>query len=333
MAEKIGLADIKELSWNWRNSALMIQAHAAGVFEALAGGEWKLADNVAETLDADRRAVRLLLIALSGIGLVQKNDSHFRNSETAEMYLTESSPEYRGHLLELDRRSMSNWIRIPEVLKSGQPIPRPEITAEEKRTWQETFIKAMDALSRDKVEVVFNALPLNDGARFLDIGCGPGAYVAEFARRLPNLTAVAFDRLESERIVRQACAIAGVSERVTFIAGDFETDHFEYGPFDGVFLSQILHMVSPRKAADMVRRAARQTVPGGFVAIQEMTLGSDEAPGLSAVFAVQMMLGTTEGQVYTRGELESFLMDAGLFIESVSRVDDRSELVIGRKKD
>lgn len=56
-------------------------------------------------------------------------------------------------------------------------------------------------LSRRLAEIV-DALPLHDGIRVLEIGCGPGAMAREMARRIGNGYVLAIDR--SAKAIRQA---------------------------------------------------------------------------------------------------------------------------------
>jgi len=325
------LKELIEMSWGWRSSVLMLQAHSAGVFDALAGGR-KSAEDVAASLGADHRATRLVLIGLCGVGLVEKDGDTFGNAPVVERYLVKGVPEYRGHVMELDRRSLTNWLRIQEVMRSGEPIPKPETTDEQALAWQETFILAMDDIASQRVDAMFKAIPLKDGDRFLDIGCGSGTYTREFLKRLPKARAVAFDRPLSEAVVTDTAAKAGVLDRVTFKGGDFTTDNFEFSePFDWALLSQVIHMLSAGQAEDLIRRASSAVRPGGFVAVHEMTLGPDNNPGPGAVFAVQMMLGTAHGSVYTVEEISGMLATADLAVESTTRTDGRSKVVIGRK--
>ena len=56
-------------------------------------------------------------------------------------------------------------------------------------------------LSTRLLEII-NALPLKDGLRILEIGCGPGAMAREIARRIGNGHILAIDR--SAKAIQQA---------------------------------------------------------------------------------------------------------------------------------
>lgn len=332
MAQKsrFDLDDLLALSWNWRGSALLIQAHSAGLFDAVKN-HWRTPEEIAIRLGSDPRATRLILLALSGIGVVEKSGEKYRNSVTADKYLVSSSPDYRGHLLELDLRAMENWAKIPEVLMTGKPIPKPATTDDEKSEWQKTFTKAMEALSKPKLEKVIAAIPATDVDHLLDIGSGPGLYMIEIAKLLPNFCATLFDRPETGPVAQENINKAGVAERVKFVGGDALTYRFINEFFDGALISQMLHIYPPAEAAVIVKKAAKSVKPGGFVAIQEMTVGPDDNPGAAAVFAVQMMLGTEEGTVYTVDELSGIMTGAGLVVESITAINDRDDVLVGRK--
>ncbi|VAX23982.1 hypothetical protein MNBD_NITROSPINAE04-1694, partial [hydrothermal vent metagenome] len=249
-----------------------------------------------------------------------------------ERHLVRGATDYRGNILELDKRAVSSWLKIGEVLKSGEPIPKPDNSEAEKKAWQETFILAMDDIAGQFKERMIDALPLKDGMRVLDIGCGPATYLVEAALRFKNLAGVAFDRPMSEGVVAKAVERAGVGERIEFRGGDFTTDDFDFGdPFDGILISQIIHIVDTTQAVDLLKRAVNVVKPGGFVAVHEMTIGPDDDPGPAAVFSIQMMLGTKSGGVYTKDEIAGWMNDAGLTIESDTRMDARSEVIVGRK--
>lgn len=67
-------------------------------------------------------------------------------------------------------------------------------------------------LSKRLADVV-NALPLKDGIRVLEIGCGPGAAAREISKRIGNGYVLAIDR--SAKAIQQATA----SSRVEVEAG------------------------------------------------------------------------------------------------------------------
>ena len=324
----IDLDGILALSWNWRKSALLVRACEVGLFNVMTCN-WQSAEEVSDKLQTDHRATALVLLALSGVGLMEKSGDKYRHTEVTNKYLVSSSPDYIGAMLELDSRAMGNWAKIPKIIRTGEPIPKPETTEEEKVAWRKTYTQAMEALSRPKRDKVISALPIKDGDRFLDVGCGPGAYLIDVLRRFPNVEATGFDLDITGHSTRDNIAKAGMEKRAMFLAGDLLKDPIE-GEFDVAFISQVLHIFSAEEVTGIIKKVVAAVKPGGVLAIQEMTVGPDDNPGDAALFAVQMMLGTKSGAVYTVDELKGFMESAGLTVETVTIINDRDDVIIGR---
>lgn len=79
------------------------------------------------------------------------------------------------------------------------------------------------------------------------------------------------------------------------------------------WLSQILHGAGFDESANIVRKAAQSLVPGGLLLIQEFILDDNcSGPQHPALFDLNMLVGTPDGQSYTRQELAGFMRNAGL---------------------
>ncbi|KAA0988684.1 methyltransferase domain-containing protein [Dyadobacter aurulentus] len=89
----------------------------------------------------------------------------------------------------------------------------------------------MAAKISSRLREIVNALPLTDGIRILEIGCGPGAAAREIAARIGNGHIMGIDR--SEKAISQAVESSGseisagtLSFRVSKIE-DFELERSE----------------------------------------------------------------------------------------------------------
>jgi SAM-dependent methyltransferase len=111
------------------------------------------------------------------------------------------------------------------------------------------------------------------------------------------------------------------------VAGD-ATEALPEGPWDAVYLGNVLHLFAPDVAEALVARAAAALAPGGLLAIQEV-LGdaSPQGPG----FGVMMLLSTPGGDAYPRGRYEGWMAAAGCPLErSVSLDGGEHHLLLGR---
>ena len=119
-----------------------------------------------------------------------------------------------------------------------------------------------------------------------------------------------------------------------FIAGDYQEAGLE-GPYDVVWLSQVLHGEGPQECRALVAKAASALKPGGALWVQEFVVEPD-APGhpWPALFSLNMLVNTEEGQGYTAPEICGFMAQAGLTggaFEGPTREGSLASLVRGYK--
>ena len=154
-------------------------------------------------------------------------------------------------------------------------------------------------------------IDLTGRRRLLDLGGATGAYAIHFCRRNPDLEAVVFDLPTSKPFAERVIAEEGMADRVRFRRRLHCLDELP-GGFDVAWLSQMLHGAGFEASVNIVRKAAQSLVPGGLLLIQEFILDDDRnGPEHSALFDLNMLIGTPDGQSYTRQELAGFLRDAG----------------------
>jgi ubiquinone/menaquinone biosynthesis C-methylase UbiE len=115
------------------------------------------------------------------------------------------------------------------------------------------------------------------GGRPLDVGCGLGTATVLLAQAHPATTVVGVDTHEpSLDAAAKHAAEAGVSDRVTFVAG--RATDYGGGPYDLICFFDSLHDMGDPLGA--LAHARRQLAPGGTVlAVEPMAA---ESPGEAA---------------------------------------------------
>jgi SAM-dependent methyltransferase len=132
------------------------------------------------------------------------------------------------------------------------------------------------------------------------------------------------DLPETLEIGAQALADAGVAT----VAGDAGRA-LPDGPWDVVYLGNVVHLFGPDDAAALLRRAGAALAPGGVLAVQEM-LGdlSPQGPG----FGVMMLLSTPAGDAYPEADHRAWMAAAGCPVERVVPIADGwHHLLLGRR--
>jgi cyclopropane fatty-acyl-phospholipid synthase-like methyltransferase len=136
---------------------------------------------------------------------------------------------------------------------------------------RETMLEQMNAevLARLKLEGI--AEP-----RLLDLGCGLGATLRSFARRLPRAWLLGITRVpwqvENARALNHA---AGCGERVRVVEGDYEETVLPSASYDGVYaLESSCHAHGADKGV-LLAEAHRLLRPGGRLVVSDGFLARD----------------------------------------------------------
>lgn len=304
-------SDIKELhdfGGSYWNVCVLHCAIKMQVFAHL-GDETLVAEQLAGRLAADARATGMLLDALSAMGLVIKTGETYQNAPISRQYLDENSPGFMGNIIYHHSHLYHDWGRLEEAVRAGGP-PGPARERTEETTRH--FLLGMRDLAIRGADILAARLDLAGCRSFLDLGGGPGTYCLRFCRQISELRGVIYDMPGSEAVARQQIAAAALEQRVSFTAGNFLKDPLPAGPFDMVFLSQILHSCSFDECAMLINKVHPIVKPGGRIVIQDFILNDTKtAPVFAAVFALNMLLHTPAGRSYSLPEIQGWLQDAG----------------------
>lgn len=319
---------VHHYSFAYRYSIVLLTANRLRLFDPLAG-ESMTAARLARRLGYDRRALTILLDALTAMGILAKRAGRYRLGVDAKRRLVTGSPDYAGNILDHRFNLIQNWMQLPEVVSAGGPAPATRRRKTPRR--HRDFILAMSNVARPAAAAVVHAIPAGRHRRLLDLGGGPGTYAIAFCAGNPHLRATIFDVPSTEPIAMEKIRRAGLGERIAFEGGDYMRDPLGRG-YDLVLAFNIIHSLSPVQTASLLKRAHRAMAPGGRILIKEFYLDEKRtAPLDSALFAVNMLVGTAGGNSYTVSEIKGALKKAGFSNIGMKRLDERSALYSGKK--
>ena len=307
-------AELLKLSGNYWETCVLHAGVKLDLFSHLVDSPCT-ALQLCEKLSLDARGLTMLLDALTGLQLLEKQGEGYVATESASLFLNRKSPSYLGHIIMHHHHLMDGWSRLDEAVRSGTPV-RNRISHEPSEDERESFLLGMFNLALLIAPKVASHIDLSGRRQLLDFGGGPGTYAIHFCQQNPQLSATILD-LETTRPFAEATLKRfAMRERVNFVAGDFHDGPFS-GGFDVAWLSHVLHGEGPKDCANMLANAVGALEPGGVLFVQEFILNQDRtSPLFPALFSLNMLLGTPEGQSYSEQEIVEFLQQAGL-----SRID------------
>src|SRR5215212_10936985 len=164
----------------WQEAVVLGCAKQEGLLEAVADGS-RSAEEVANKLGVNPRAVYALLSALAELGVLVEDRNRFQLLEEHRgPLLDRSHPDYAGGLVVHRFELIRKWGRMPEILKTGSPIEEDE--SAQGPEVKETFIYSMRRLAKPNVRAIANQLlsRLPENPHILDVGGGPGTYAEAF---------------------------------------------------------------------------------------------------------------------------------------------------------
>ncbi|MHC1753382.1 methyltransferase family protein [Humidesulfovibrio sp.] len=333
----------------WKSCALHA-AVALDVFTPLAAGP-ATARQLAPGLGCEARALDMLLTAMCGLGLLFRQGDAFSLAPQAAEFLVAGAPRYQGHIIRHHKNLVESFGQLAQAVRQGQRVRGgPDWTEADRQDFLlGMFNLAMGIAPRlapqlDALLVQAGVLKQGGlaelqgrpgGARLLDLGGGPGTYAIHFCLAWAGLAATVFDqpttRPFAEATARRfgleyaAAGLAGEATsqapgaRLRFVSGDYTKDDLP-GGFHLAWLSHILHGEGPDMAAQIVRKAADGLEPGGVLLVHEFLLNDSlDGPEFPALFSLNMLLGTQDGQAYSARQLGEMLAGAGLV--NIARLD------------
>jgi (2Fe-2S) ferredoxin/SAM-dependent methyltransferase len=309
-------------------SRVLLSALELDLFTAVAGGA--TAGQAAAARGTDPDATARLLNALVALGLLVKTDGVFSPTRVTARFLARGGQDDSVDSLLHQASLWRTWAGLTETVRTGRPAPREEMAARGDE-WTVAFIAAMHKGAVQRASSLVQAVGVEGVGRLLDVGGGSGAYSIAFARASPSLSAVVLDLPQVLPIAEGHVKAAGLAGRIATRAGDLRRDDLGAG-FDLVLLSSICHMLGGDENRDLLRRAFAALAPGGRAVVSDFLLAEDRAaPKQAALFSINMLVGTPQGDCYTASEYASWMCEAGF--ASVERRDlpGPASLVIGTK--
>lgn len=311
--------------WSLLHCALHLQ-----LFDHLR--DWTQADAVAARLDTNGRRTGLLLDGLTACGYLKKFCGRYINAETASRYLVSDADLYQGRVfLAMSRLRLQGLDRLPDLLRAQDDR---SVRLEAENLWAQATDHLADfqKLIGPRIANLLSALPnVATLRRMLDLGGGPGGVGLTLLQAFPRLQGILFDLPAVIAKARQQAAAMGLSQRMHFLAGDYNRDDLGSG-YDLVIAGRSLYY-----AADpgrLLEKIAAAMNPGAVLLCLHEGLSNERTQPAQVVLSRIGVALQGSDVSFERGQLESGLHAAGLRIQALYNLDDlggNADLLVGVK--
>lgn len=327
---------IMQLGLGFWASKTLLSAVELGIFTSLAEGPKPLPQLAAEFGLHPRSAVDFL-DALVALGMLDRGETGYTNTPTTDAFLDRNKPSYMGGVLEMaNARLYPFWANLTDALKTGEP--QNEIKAGEglfealyaDPARLRLFLEGMTGVSIGAAMAMAEAFPWKDYASFVDIGCAQGALPVQIAKAHPHLSGAGFDLAPVGPIFTDYVAEHGLSDRLTFHAGDFFNDPLPQA--DVLVMGHILHDWSFEQKFELLGKAYEALPDGGALVVYEALIDDDRrTAAFGLLMSLNMLIETPGGFDYTGKDCQGWMSLVGFTETRVQHLVGPDSMVIGIK--
>jgi len=263
---------------------------------------------------ASARGLTAILNALVGLEFLVKQGDRYTLTPQSAAFLVSTKPAYHGGFFRhVIRQILPQWLRLTEVVGSGQPAVTANHQGEGQQFFAE-FVEGLFPLSYKAAQVLGEHLGIpraTSPTSVLDIGAGSGVWGIALAHQSPHVTVHAVDWPVVLEVTNKLARRHGVGDRLRTVAGDLLEADFGAG-HQVATIGHILHSEGRDRSLQLLCKTFRALAPGGTIAISEFLPNDDRTgPPTPLIFAVNMLLHTEAGDTFTFGEIAGWLREAG----------------------
>jgi SAM-dependent methyltransferase len=309
MKEINSAEDIRELANSFRASRTLLTAFELKIFTVL-DKHIMTSNEVAQKINANQRSTDRLMNALCAMGILKKVHQKFYNTDISSKYLVEGKPEFMGNLYHTNNL-WDNWSHLTDSVIKGSSFFSSQ-NKTEKDDWVKYFIGAMHYRGVNQGKILAMMIDLTNVKRLLDVGGGSAAFSIEFVKRNPAINAVVLDLPYVIPLTKKYVSDSNLSDKFSFIEGDYLTRDFE-GSYDLILLSAIVHINNYEQNKLLIKKCADALNKDGMIVISDFVMDDCRTkPYHGALFSLNMLVGTANGDTYTEKEIREWFESAGL---------------------
>lgn len=315
--EKIG--QVKGKINGYKASRIISAAEQLKIFDTLCNTP-AASNEIANELNIQIEKLETILYALVSLGLVQMNRKGFYIEEYFDI-LNPSAPRNQLGYIRHATTMMKKWENLTLAAKNTQiKIENFEaITGEEEKA-TEAFIQAMNANAIPQAKYIVTHFEFHH-SMILDIGAGAGTYSIAVGKQFPSAHGVLLDLPSVSKIIAGNIQMNHLGDRFHVVSHDYNDGLDQNQSYSDVFLFAVAHQENDGNLDNLLKRVFDRLKPGGRLFLSSFFLNDDKAsPEFSVFFAVEMLVMSPNGKVYTHTEIDGKLRNAGFL--DIKRIDD-----------
>jgi hypothetical protein len=328
---------ILQVGFGFWSSKVLLSAIELEIFTELARHPLQYAE-LQGRLGLHPRSARDFFDTLVALGFLQRNGDTYRNTPATDLYLDKHKPSYIGGIFEMcNHRLYPFWSRLTEGLRTGRPqneirdgsMPLFEGLYADPARLKE-FLRAMSGLSRPANQAIARQFPWAKYKTFADVGTAQGDLALQIAVQNPHLKGIGFDLQEVAPIFEEYIGEHGLSDRVSFQAGDFFKEPLPRA--DVIILGHILHDWNLEQKMQLIRKSYESLPEGGALIAYDSIIDDDRSQNaFGLLMSLNMLIETQDGFDYTGADCQGWMREVGFRETRVEHLVGPDSIVVGIK--
>jgi ubiquinone/menaquinone biosynthesis C-methylase UbiE len=318
--------------WGFAASQALAVATDLNIFTAI-HAKYETVEKLSKYLNLQIRPLKILLDALVGIGFLTKSKIFYKLTPESKMYLVKGEPRYLGSILSRTNKNFETWMHLGEAVRSGRPIGN----GDEEEVGQFFTQLAKDIFPGSYSSAIVAAKKLGagnslKGLKILDIACGSGAWSLPFALNDKTTRVAAQDLPSVLDLTRQYVKRFRLENQYEYLPGDLHQMEFGRARYDLVILGHICHGIGETESKKLFKKSYEALKPKGRLVIAEFVPNDlRTADQVTLLFALQMLIDTPQGDVFTVKELKRWLTFSGFKKVNTLKVIYPATVVVATK--
>jgi len=317
-------------------SKTLLSAVEMEVFTELSKGPESL-ETLTGRLGLHFRSSRDFLDALVALGFLQRQDGHYSNTPSSDIFLDKHKPSYIGGVLEMaNKRLYHHWRHLTPALRTGERQSE-EPGAEDlfaalyaDPTRLKGFLRAMTGISRGANMTIASRFPWDKYKTAADCGTAQGDLIVQVALKNPHITGIGFDLPEVAPIFEEYVELNGLTSRLRFQPGSFFTDPLPR--VDVIMMGHILQDWNLEEKKMLIRKVYEALPEGGaFIAYDALIDDERRTNAFGLLMSLNMLIETPGGFDYTGADCIAWMKEAGFGEARVEHLVGPDSMVVGIK--
>ena len=321
------ISNFKSMVNSYKLTNLMITANNIGIFNSLSE-DTKNLEQIAKEIKVQSDRIEPILNGLVFHKIIEKNEKGYYLDVYKDVLLKDSKFNQTGYI-NFAQTIMGKYNNLENAIKDNNFSFDNFKELTEKQA--ESFMKGMQANAISQAEYIASKYDFKNH-NILDIGAGAGTYLITVSKKYPSVKGKMIDLPQVSKIQNRNIEKEHLKDRLISISCDYNKS-FPKEKYDDVFLFAVVHQEPKENVKKLLNNIYNILKPNGRLFLTSFFLNEDKiSPEFSVQFAIEMLVNSKNGKVYTHSEIRNLLKDSNFSnIERIDKIPSPATLYIASK--